>query len=63
MKTGARVCEKPRVMQNRHDEFLRRAREADEKASTAINPKIAAGWREIALTWREMAEQSLRTQD
>ena len=43
-------------MDSKREQFLKRAEEADEKASVAIDPGIATGWREIAASWRYLAE-------
>ena len=44
-------------MENKRDEILKLANSAEQKAGHVIDPRIAAGWREIAAAWREMAER------
>jgi hypothetical protein len=44
------------------NEYLERAKEADDKAARAIDQRVKADWRKIADDYREQARRQAKTE-
>ena len=45
----------------RYEFYMRKAAEAGEKAEATVDPFLRASWERIAASWRDLAEQTVRT--
>ena len=45
----------------RYEFYMSRAAEAGEKAEATADPFMRASWERIAASWRDLAEQTIRT--
>jgi hypothetical protein len=50
----------PRCAHMKRESFLLKAEEADRHAAMAKDPESREAWREIASSWRFLADQAIR---
>ena len=54
------MAHNPETPKERHEYYTAKAAEADEKAATIKDAQVCESWKQLAASWRDLAEQVLR---